>query len=218
MRAGPPIVSVAEMSAVDGPVLAATRVGQNGDARSKWSDFLAAVDRVDVTRIDLVLCKLCYVDVLDVRVVDALFADYLKAVTELQNKYPGVLVGHITVPLRVLPLGIKATVYGWLRGPSPEVARNGARHRFNQRLRQHYGPSGLLFDLANIEAHGANGELVAVRSDNERVPSLAPEWSRDGGHLNDKGCRYVANAFVDYLRLIEERLIEGRFVEGMRTQ
>jgi hypothetical protein len=205
----PPILVMDGDVAMCGPYLLSARLGQNGSPLSKWQHLEELLARLDVTGIDLVLTKLCYVDVLDAAQVESLFAEYRSRIDMLQTRYPRVLFGHVTVPLRVAPNGLLYALQRPIRGLAPEVGRNAARHAFNERLREAYGGGGLLFDLASIESHGKGGKLVASGYGNARIPALAPCWSDDGGHLNLQGREMVSRAFVEYLRAVEARFVEG---------
>lgn len=180
------------------PLLAAARVGRNGDPRSKWQSF-AELLAARGERIDFALMKLCYVDIVDLASVDRVFADYLAAMEEIGKRHPRLRLGHVTVPLRARPQGIGASVRRMLGRRDTEHARNRARAAFNERMRQACAGSDNLFDLARVEAHSPDARSSSWREGDHDVPALAPEYSRDGGHLNSLGRRVAARAFLDFL-------------------
>lgn len=178
-------------------LLATARVGRNGDPASKWQAF-AGLLTAQAGRVDFALMKLCYVDILDLASVDRVFAGYQDAMREIGARHPQLRLGHVTVPLRARPQGLGASVRRALGRRDTEHARNRARAAFNERLRLAYG-DGALFDLARIEANGPGARPASWREGGHEVPALAPEYSRDGGHLNSLGRRVAARAFLDFL-------------------
>jgi hypothetical protein len=206
----PRIETLDRIAADEGPWLASVRLGQNGSPQSKWRHLEQVLARADVTCIDLVLTKLCYVDVLDEAQVGPLFAEYRACMEVLQSRYPRLLFGHVTVPLRVAPHGWRYALQRPIRGVAPEVRRNAARDAFNALLRDAYERSGLLFDLANVESCDARGAAVVSLHGNVKVPALAKEWSDDGGHLNARGRKVVGRSFIDFLRSVEARYVASK--------
>ncbi len=183
------------------PLLCHFRVGRNHDAASKLADFQAVVDTCG-HQFDLALFKFCYVDVTDDAQASALFESYFSIMRQIAQKFPGLKVGHVTMPLRAAPAPLNYFVNTvLLRRSHPEHARNRARELFNQKLRAAYGHEGLVFDLASIEARGISGKSGGWKQDGETVPALAPEFTEDGGHLNAAGRHAVAQAFCAWLAL-----------------
>jgi hypothetical protein len=179
------------------PLLATARVGRNGEPASKWQAF-AGLLATHGGRVDFALMKLCYVDILDLASVDRVFGDYQDAMRAISARHPQLRLGHVTVPLRARPQGVGASVRRLLGQRDTEHARNRARAAFNERLRLAYG-SGALFDLARIESTAPGARPAAWREGGHEVPALAPEYSRDGGHLNSLGRRVAARAFLGFL-------------------
>jgi hypothetical protein len=98
--------------------------------------------------------------------------------------------------LRALPRGPAAIVRWAFGGGGKEVARDAARHAFNERLRARYGPEGLLFDLAVIESATNGGALTASAS----APALRRDYTSDGGHLNYTGRTVLASSFWRFVK------------------
>ena len=67
---------------------------------------------------------------------------------------------------------------------------NDLRERFNQKIRDTYGSTGRVFDLANVES---NGTLVGG------VRAVYPAWNDGSDHLNVTGQDAVAKAMVLFL-------------------
>jgi hypothetical protein len=65
-------------------------------------------------------------------------------------------------------------------------------YNYNQQIRAYAQANNkLLFDLADIESHQANGSACVSGS----FDVQCPEWSLDGGHLNDVGSLRAAKAY-----------------------
>lgn len=178
-------------------LLATARIGRNGDPSSKWQAF-AELLAAHAERVDFALMKLCYVDIVDLASVERVFADYRHAMRDISARHPHMTLGHVTVPLRARPRGLRVAVQRILGRPDTEHARNRARAAFNERLRHAYAGGGL-FDLARIESNGTGARPASWHEGGHEVPALAPEYSRDGGHLNSLGRRVAARAFLDFL-------------------
>ena len=206
----PRVETLERVLADRGPWLASARLGQNGSPQTKWQHLERMLASTDVTCIDLVLTKLCYVDVLDETQVGSLFADYRACIGALQSRYPSLLFGHVTVPLRVAPNGWRYALQRPIRGIAPEVRRNAARESFNTLLRAEYEGSGLLFDLARVESRNAKGSVVDSPHEGTKVLALAKDWSNDGGHLNAPGRKFVGRSFVDYVQSVESRYVVSK--------
>lgn len=187
----------------DPRLLAHVRIGRNGDPRSKLADFAARLQTSTPAGIDLALMKLCYVDITTMAQAQAVFDDYRQAIRELQQRFPQLLLGHVTVPLRCPPGSWLAQARQLVQGPHREHECNRARSWFSEQLRATYGASGLVFDLADVESTRADGKRCGRRIGADFVPALAPDYTHDGGHLNAQGRRIAAGAFLRYLNSVE---------------
>jgi hypothetical protein len=198
--------------ASDVQLLVHEKAGRNGSPASKLRDFEIKVQQSVDSRLDLALLKFCYIDVVERSAAETLLTDYCATVQVLQANYPLLRIGHVTVPLRRAPGGLIATLRQSLQGPHIEHRRNAVREWFNTQLRTRFAASGLLFDLAAIESQTAQGQRVYSVARGQRVPSLAGEWTDDGGHLNVAGRRMAAEAFLKYLGAIQDDVtsIKGR--------
>ena len=83
------------------------------------------------------------------------------------------------------------------------IVGNRARDWFNRQLRERFAGHGL-FDLAALESRRANGKPCELIDAGTRVPSLAREWTYDGGHLNDRGRTMAAAAFLQFLQTLQD--------------
>jgi hypothetical protein len=120
------------------------------------------------------MMKLCFADFDGVgaglttpAAVDAAFATYQSTMSQLQAAYPNVKFVHMTAALR--------------------DGGNEMRERYNGLVRNAYGSTGRMFDLADVES---NGYTVGG------FRALNPVYNRDGGHLTVEGQDAVARALV----------------------
>lgn len=182
------------------PGFAHFRVGQNCDPLSKCQAFSQVINGVG-DRIDIAFFKFCYVDITDQTDVRNLFDVYQATMASLSNAYPRVIFLHVTVPLRVIDHGWLGWLHGKLMGGNRELADQARRHAFNQMLRGAYSDSGRLFDLAREQATCSDGTPSSVPYRGEALPSLAPEYTDDGGHLNRLAAQRMAGRLLDCLNI-----------------
>ncbi|MEN8140590.1 MAG: hypothetical protein ABFR97_05130 [Thermodesulfobacteriota bacterium] len=57
-----------------------------------------------------------------------------------------------------------------------------------------------IFDLARAEFSRADGHVYQFNYRGESYPCLVPEYSSDGGHLNQAGLGVAAAEFLSFLR------------------
>lgn len=155
-------------------------IGQNGDPESKLADFDAWVRSRGVgSAAQVALMKLCYVDLYASFDAGAWFAKYVSTMTALEAAYPRVTFLHVTAPLTV-----------------DSDADNAARYRLNTLLRQKYGSTGRLVDLAALESTRPDGSRATGTYQGKAFEELYSGYSSDGGHLNDAGARAAASLLV----------------------
>ena len=146
------VVETNDAEALQRPVFAHFRVGQNRDPLSKLQAFAQVIESGVGDRVDVALFKLCYVDITANTDIDTVFVNYQSTMALLGEKYPKVVFLHVTVPLMCIGGGIM----DWVREKAGCVNRQredqARRHAYNQMLRGAYGSSGRLFDLAEVEA------------------------------------------------------------------
>lgn len=167
-----------------GGAFAHTLIGRNRHPQEKLANFDAALRGGLADQVDVALLKFCYVDISWHTDVDALFATYKQTLDALERDYPNVTFLHVTAPLTTGPSTIKQRVKVLIGRDD-----NAARGRFNDLLRQTYGPDQL-FDLAAVESTAPDGTTAAT---------LYRGYSSDGAHLNASGSSAAA---VEFLRLL----------------
>jgi lysophospholipase L1-like esterase len=168
-------------------------VGRNREPLSKLDEFERLVREEFAANVDVALLKFCYIDITAATQVPELFQSYITRMAALADAVPHIRIAHVTVPLRRVQPGWRAALGRALGRADPEVAHNRAREDFNGRLREAVSPASL-FDLAAIESQRQeNG------SSDTSPRSLRADWTNDGGHLNARGRKLAARAFLQYL-------------------
>ena len=173
-------------------------VGENENPNSKINDFANKIKtKINKgTTINCALFKFCYVDFYDGSDVQTIFDNYKNTINTLKNNYPNIIFAHVTVPL---------TTKG-------DAADNLYRNRFNNLLRNYFGNDYIL-DLAEIESTASDGASCMSNYSGENVYALCDEYTDDGGHLNAKGSKRVAGAFVNMLAAIYTASGEKIYIE-----
>ena len=170
-------------------VLAHFRVGTNGQPLSKLADFLESAASSPAADVQVAMFKFCYVDLIRLEDAAPLFDAYVRTMDHVREIRPDLAIAHVTIPVRAVPPAVVGAAMKLMGREHPQWAQNAARHEFNERLRDRYGSTEPLFDLAAFESGG--------RVD---TPALASRFTRDGGHLNGRGRRELARRFVEFLQ------------------
>jgi hypothetical protein len=157
--------------------------GSNGNASSKTTAFNANLRTAGYGAVvDVALMKFCFTETYDLTgqqtwdlyrtVMEALIADF-----------PGVKFVWTTMPLAFVGTQSDPNGYGL------------TAYTFNNLLREYVATNGgYLLDIADIEAHAANGAL-SVNAQGR--PTVALDWALTAGdaHMNAAGATRLANAW-----------------------
>jgi lysophospholipase L1-like esterase len=146
----------------------------------------------------IALFKFCYVDIDAATDVPKMFAAYREGVNALKAKYPSLNIVPVTVPLTTVEPAAKAWLKGLL-GRTTTRDINAKRNQFNTLLRETYAGTGPVFDLAEVESVHRDGSRSYFTRGNEKIYTLAPEFTADGGHLNEMGRRVAAERLLSLL-------------------
>ena len=163
-------------------------VGVNEDPMSKFAAFADVMDSSAGKDVDVALMKLCYVDITAATDVQAVFDAYVSMMAKVEAAHPDVRFLYTTAPLtadRNWKSKVKA-VLG--RDDQMGPADNIARERYNALVREKYGATGRLVDIAAVEAEGT-GERS---QDGSTYYVLNEHLTFDRGHLNEAGSEAVA--------------------------
>jgi len=71
-------------------------------------------------------------------------------------------------------------------------------------LRHAYVGREPFFDLAKLESTFPNGSQSTFTKDGNIYAALVPDYTNDGGHLNEKGRRIVAEHLLVYLAQLSQ--------------
>ncbi len=184
----------------ENPVFLHSLVGENQYPLSKIEEFNQILSSGLGKEIDVAMLKFCYVDFSAETNVAAVFEEYDKAVRSLISQYPALRLVHFTVPLTTVQTGPKAWVKKLLRRLPGGALENFRREEFNNLIRSHYPD---VFDLALIESTYANSRRSVKIHNGVEYFSLVPEYTNDGGHLNQTGASLVAHKLLHFLSSLD---------------
>lgn len=188
-------------------------VGENGMPGSKIDEFASRVGGAGEASYDAAVLKFCYVDLeeADVEIADPaeLFLRYRDMISTLQSTRPGLSIVPATMPLMAEPPGKKTRIKRLLGMATWRDEANRLRNEYNAMVRSELSTPEL-FDIARIEATHADGTRSTFNANGERIEMLAPEYTDDGGHLNDEGKLLVAAGFLRSLsQSLQDRAASG---------
>lgn len=193
------IVESRNASVFNSGVFAHSRVGLNEKPQSKTEDFAQAMHAGVGELVDVSFHKFCFVDVNATSDTKSLFEDYYEQMKKLSETYPDVTFVHMTVPLTSIQTGPKAWVKKILGRKVAGIVENAKRYEYNNFLMETYRETGVVFDLASIEALNPDGKYEIYTYDGKDYPALYRGYTYDGGHLNDVGAKMVAEKFLIFL-------------------
>jgi hypothetical protein len=173
-------------------------IGKNGDPLSKIRDFAAAIDGGAAQGADIALMKLCYVDFNATTDARQVANAYIASLESLAQKHPDTNFVAVTVPLMAVQTGPKAWIKRLIGRQPNGYLDNVRRAEFNTQLRERYLASGRLFDIAKVETE-STGKSCMTYVDGQEAEALCPEFTNDGGHLNERGQKLVATAFLNLI-------------------
>ena len=177
-------------------LFAHSKVGKNRDPQSKIDAFKGFLEGGIGENADIAFLKCCYLDFMPDTDVQKVFSEYRDAMSHLKMEYPEIAFIHVTVPLTARQSGIKAWIKKLIGRPVRGVDDNIKRNQFNELLRQEYDGKGPIFDLEKIESTYPDGRRMLFEKDGKNYYSMVPEYTHDGGHLNETGRRKVAEQLL----------------------
>lgn len=190
------IVETANESDFKVGLFAHSKVGENKDPKSKIDEFARLMDEELGNNTDIAFFKFCYIDMIAGTDVGTVFSDYKNTMLRLRNAFPKTTFVHVTVPVRIVQTGVRVWIKKVIGRPIGGYDDNIKRNQFNELLRKEFRGKEPIFDLAKIESISPDGTRSAFSKDGETYYSLVPEYTQDGGHLNEKGRRIVAEQLL----------------------
>ena len=191
------IVEITDPSGLDSALFAHSKVGKNGDPKSKIDAFARLMEQKIGGKADIAFFKFCFADINAKIDIYKVFAEYKNMMLRLKNKYPKTTFVHVTVPL----VTTKTTWKTWIKKLIKkefiwEYDHNVARNKYNELVRKKYDGNEPVFDLAKIESTYPDGRRAEFKRNGERHYSLVPDYTHDGGHLNATGRKKVAEQLL----------------------
>jgi hypothetical protein len=181
------------------PLFAHSRVGKNHEPLSKIKGFSTFMENGIGEKADVAFVKFCFVDIYAPTDAQKVFGEYKASMAELRKKYPQVTFVHVTGPLTIVQSGWKAFIKKIIGRPIDGYQDNIQRDGFNELLRKEYKGKEPIFDLAVLESTLPDGSRTTFTKDRKEYPYLVPEYTKDGGHLNEKGRKIVAEQLLIFL-------------------
>jgi hypothetical protein len=198
------ILETSDQAMFEKPIFAHSRNGKNHDPKSKIDNFVFSMDHGIGNKADFAFFKFCFVDISANTDVKEVFAYYSEKMKELKYHYPKTTFIHATVPLTTVQGGTKAFIKKILGRTIDGYADNGKRNEFNDLLRKEYGEKAPIFDLAKLESVTLDGGYVTFTKEGKSFFAMNPEFTNDGGHLNETGRKFIARSLlITMARLIE---------------
>jgi hypothetical protein len=171
-------------------------IGNNTDPASKLTMFNSIAKSGGAEKADIMLMKFCYIDFNKNTDVKGLFEKYRTTLEKLKAKYPGTYFIHLTVPLTTIQSGPKAWVKRIIGRPISGIVENSKRHEFNEMIRTTYSKKEPVFDIAAIESTYPDGRRATFEMEGKTYYHLVPNYTNDGGHLNENGRKIVAEKLL----------------------
>ena len=177
-------------------IFAHARVGKNKDPKSKIDAFAHVMEKGIGNKADIAFLKFCYVDVMAGTDVHKVFTEYMNTMSRLKKTYPKTNFIHVTVPLTTRQTGIKARIKKLIGKPVGGYDDNIKRNEFNELLIKEYDGKEPVFDLAKVESTFPDGTQATFSKDGMTYYSMVPDYTYDGGHLNEIGRKKVAEQLL----------------------
>lgn len=189
------IVKTSDPALFKTPIFAHSPIGLNDEPESKTQDFVNKMKNGLGNNTDIAFFKFCYVDIIATTDIDKVFFDYKKNIEYLKKEYPGTRFVHVTAPLSVS----KPTIKTFIKKMMGKQDNNIKRNLFNEKLLKEYAGNDPVFDLAKAESTYPDGSRASFTRGGAVYYSLVPEYTDDGGHLNEKGRKAVAVELLSFL-------------------
>lgn len=203
------VVETRDAADLEKPVFAHyANIGKNHQPLLKIEDFVQLMNDGFGDKLDIAFLKFCFVDLNSGTDIKHIFERYKENIAKLNSRYPGLTIVHFTVPLlRKEPeAGIVKSMKNFIKelmGKKKDDffsnSHNAVRNEFNKLLLTHYEGKEPIFDLALLEATNPAGKRETFSYDGNEYYALTPDYTDDGGHLNEKGRKYIAGQLLVFL-------------------
>lgn len=181
-----------------------SNVGKNRFPQTKIDQYSEALHSGLGDQVDTAFLKFCYVDLSQAGDAAQLFEQYKASVEDLKSKYPSTTFVHFTLPVKSIPGGMKVKIKNLVGKEVPQQMDNIRRAEYNQLLRAAYTGQDPIFDIARFESiDPSTGEAFNFSFGGNQYEAMSPGNTYDGGHLSDKGKRWIAEQLVVFLANLE---------------
>jgi hypothetical protein len=192
----------------DKPIFAHAPVGRNMNPSSKINAFKEIMNDGIGAKVDMAFFKFCYIDIMKDSNPQKVFDDYTATIEELIAKYPGTIFLHLTIPLCSMPKSAKKILKELVKsllGKPGVLEDNMKRQCYNTLLNNYYSKTDSIFDLALLESVNPDGFRCYADKGEKRVFVMVPQYTDDGGHLNERGREKVAEQLLIKLAKIAHK-------------
>lgn len=190
------VVKLGPIPSFDQPVFAHEEVGKNEFPFTKTKAFRDRIENGLGNKIDIAFLKFCFWDIRGKTDIQAVFQNYKETLSALRAEYPKIKFVHFTIPLMAYPTGINPGIRRILHMPVEWDVDNVKRNELNDLIRREYAGKEPLFDIAAIEATLPDGGRAVFLDHGKTYDYLAPEYTEDGGHLNQEARKEVAEQLL----------------------
>jgi hypothetical protein len=196
------IMTISEPMILEKGVFAHANIGKNREPQSKIDAFASYMENGIGHSAEIAFFKFCYVDVVSETDVQELFTAYKTDIAKLKNKFPETTIVHFTVPLKKkYDPSLKQWIKDLLKRSRGSLSNehNVKRNEFNDLIISEYNDSEPVFDIAKLESVYTDGSRETFSEKGKIYYSLVPEYTDDGGHLNEKGRKIIAEQLLIFL-------------------
>jgi lysophospholipase L1-like esterase len=193
----------------DRPIFAHAQVGRNTYPASKIKAFENIMDSGVGDKVDIAFFKFCYIDVIRDSNPQQIFTNYRNTIEDLRARYPQTKFLHVTVPVCSTPKGAKRNFKESIKlliGSPGVLDDNLKRQHYNTLLNDAFSKTGPLFDVALIESISPSGSRCYAVKDKAKIYFMDSQYTSDGGHLNEKGRKRVAEQLLIVLAELANKL------------
>ena len=196
----------------DQPIFAHSSVGRNTEPDSKIKSFRNIMDAGVGDKVDIAFFKFCFVDIMRDSDPREILDSYNTLIEDLKGRYPQTRFLHVTVPVCSAPRGVKRPLKEFVklligRPRIMTLDDNIMRQHYNTLLKDAYSPTEHFFDLALIESINPGGFRCYATKGADKVFLMVPEYTDDGGHLNDQGRKKIAEQLLIILAEVANKVL-----------
>ena len=195
----PKVMNWKKALAIKGPLVATANIGRNGDPTSKLRAFAGIVNDAPRGSVTVALMAFNFQDVTAQTDVPRLFDAYVETMDSVEGANPDITFLYTTAPVTTANSWRavdQRTVRGLGDVDQPVWQDNIARERLNSSLRERYGSTGRLFDIAALQARIAGDKVAAKVHEEQWYYVMNPGLSTDGKRLNEAGSVRLARELM----------------------